>query len=254
MTGKAMTGKQLVRAVLEPLARPVLRRIDARLDDRFRAQTERIDALNGRLEFVRKEILFELRYKPHERTSEAGVEPSILNREKLDRMDDAVRLNLGAGHLSKSEYLNVDTRALDGIDVIADVRSLPFDPDSLAEIYSAHVLEHFPVEELTRVLLPYWVSLLRPGGEFVAVVPDMETMIAEYSAGRLEFEELRDVMYGSQEYDGNFHFNGFSQASIRALFEAAGLTEVNLRVSGRRNGLCYEMEIAGVRPTGEPAR
>ena len=33
----------------------------------------------------------------------------------------------------------------------------------MSEIYSAHLLEHFPEEELSRELLPYWYSLLRPG-------------------------------------------------------------------------------------------
>ena len=243
-----MTGKQLARAVLRPVARPVLRRLDARLDDRLAAQTARVEQLNRRLEFIRKEILFELRHSSRAGEPGGAIESSLLNPAKLEQMAGLVRLNLGAGHVSRPEYLNVDTRALDGIDLVADVRSLPFEGDSVAEIYSSHVLEHFPVEELGKVLLPYWVSLLRPGGEFVAVVPDMETMITEYVAGRMEFEELREVIYGSQEYDGNFHFNGFSQASIRTLFEDAGLTEVEVRASGRRNGLCYEMEIAGVRP------
>lgn len=249
-----MTGKQLARAVLRPIARPVLRQLDARLDDRLAAQSARIEDLNRRLEFVRKEILFELRHSSRAVEPGGAVETSLLNPLKLDQMGDLVRLNLGAGHLSLVQYLNVDTRALDGIDLVADVRSLPFERDSVAEIYSSHVLEHFPAEELGKVLMPYWVSLLRPGGEFVAVVPDMETMIAEYAAGRMEFEELREVMYGSQEYEGNFHFNGFSQASIRTLFEEAGLTEVQVRASGRRNGLCYEMEIAGVRPPVALAR
>jgi hypothetical protein len=222
--------------------------MDAHLDAQVAPLLAHTQALSHRLEFVRKEILLELRYALGGIHPDAEVEGTIVNPTKLAEMGDEIRLNIGAGHLGKPEYLNVDARPLDGIDVVADVRSLPFGEGSVAELFSAHVLEHFPVEELRRVLLPYWVSMLRPGGAFVAVVPDLETMIAEYSAGRLPFEELREVTYGSQEYEGDFHFNGFSQASIQTLFEEAGLRDVAVRASGRRNGMCYEMEVAGVRP------
>lgn len=285
-----MAWRQWLKAPLRPILRPVLVRVDARavaateprlaaIERGFADLTERVqeltstlaklvgpvataaegtyrepfDELAHRIEFVRKEMLFELRYGHPGEGARPEVEPRILNPEKLGRMQGAIRLNLGAGHVSKPEYLNVDVRELDGIDVVADVGHLPFEKGSVAEIFSAHVLEHFPLEELRTVLLPYWVSLLAPGGQFVAVVPDLETMTREYAAGRLDFEELREVTYGTQEYEGDFHFNGFSQESLRSLLEGCGLVEVEYRAWARRNGMCYEMEVAAVRPDDRPA-
>src|ERR1019366_6429736 len=96
-----------------------------------------IDELTRRIEFVRKELLFELRYPDARREAPtAEVEPRVLDAAKLERMRGEIRLNLGAGHVSRPEYLNVDTRELDGIDVLADVRDLPFEKESVAEIYS----------------------------------------------------------------------------------------------------------------------
>jgi hypothetical protein len=268
-----MRWKQLLGAPVRPFVRALVDRVDARLSPRLAELAgsvgslgagldslsrstagglahlaARSENLGNRLEFIRKELLFELRYgrRPGEGGAEV-VEPRVLNPAKLTSMGGAVRINLGAGHVAKPEYLNVDARELEGIDVVADVRNLPFEKGSLAEIYSAHLLEHFPLEELRSVLLPYWVSLLAEGGQFVAVVPDMETMIAEYAAGRLTFEELREVTYGTQEYEGDFHFNGFSKASLCELLEAAGLSDTRVQASARRNGLCYEMEVVGVR-------
>jgi len=281
-----MGWRRVATSPLRTLAGPVLRRLDAatqrslderlgRLSARLDVMQAEIDALHGaiptvlnavsmtaaernvrqsmdglarRVEFIRKEVLYELRYgrRPAEALAEAEVR--VLNPDKLEEMGDRIRLNLGAGHLAKPGYLNVDARPLEGIDVVADVAHLPFEKGSVAEVYSSHMLEHFPVEALRSTLLPYWVSLLRAGGRFVAVVPDMETMISEYVAGTFSFEELREVTYGSQEYDGDFHYTGFSQASLRALLEEAGLADVSTRESARRNGMCFEMEIAGVRP------
>jgi hypothetical protein len=263
-----MTWKQILKAPLRPLVRPLLDRLEAgsraqlaelagtitalgaEVADLDRSVTADLDELAKRFEFVRKEMLFELRYGKREvkvEGSDHEIEPRILNAKKWEAMAQAIRLNLGAGHVTNDGYLNVDARELPDIDVLADVGNLPVEKGSVAEIYAAHLLEHFPVEELRSVLLPYWVSLLREGGEFVAVVPDMETMIREYAAGRMSFEELREVTYGTQEYEGDFHFNGFSQESLRALFESAGLGETSVRVAARRNGMCYEMEIVGVR-------
>ncbi len=225
----------------------ILNQISSQLaSDRNHARS--FDELYRRTEFIRREIMFELRYATGEQPRAVPEhETRILNPAKLAEMGDDVRINLGAGHIPLDPYLNVDQRPLDGIDVVADVRDLPFEKGSLGEIYSTHVLEHFPLEELRRVLLPYWTALLKPGGRFVAVVPDMETMISECAAGRVPFEDFREVAYGSQEYEGDFHFNGFSQDLLTSILSEAGLSDVHIRQAGRRNGLCYEMEVEGRR-------
>ena len=45
-------------------------------------------------------------------------------------------------------------RDLPGVDVVAKAGDLPFEPGSVDEIYSAHLLEHFPQEAMRRRLLP----------------------------------------------------------------------------------------------------
>ncbi len=204
--------------------------------------------LNDRIEFVRRELLFELRYREPETQEKPSTMGRIVNSDKFAEMKGRVRVNLGAGHIALPGYLNLDGRELPDIDVVASVDDLPFEAGTLTEIFSAHLLEHFPVEELRKVLLPHWVSMLVPGGKFVAVVPDMESMIAACAAGEMSFDAFREVTYGAQEYEGDFHFNGFSSQSLCQLFEEAGLSAVTVRETGRPNGLCLEMEIEGSRP------
>jgi predicted SAM-dependent methyltransferase len=221
---------------------------------RLRALENAVGDTGARIEFVRREILLEQRYaaaspSPLPAPTDAGqtVSTRVINEEKVRRMRGNLRLNVGAGHIVRPGYLNVDTRELPGIDIVADVRELPFDEAGVAEIYSSHVLEHFPVEELRRVVLPRWVSLLQDGGKLVAVVPDVETMIAERAAGRMSFEDFVLVMYGGQEYEGDFHFSGFSKEILTHLLEETGLEDVKVIEEGRRNDICYEMEIEAVR-------
>jgi hypothetical protein len=207
--------------------------------------------LTDRVEFIRREILIEQRYsqpaRPNVEEFAAVVSaPVVKSPEKLTGSE--LRVNLGCGHLPLEGYVNVDFRDLPGVDVVADVARLPLDSGSVATLHAAHLLEHFPAEQLTRQLLPYWTSLLRPGGQLVVVVPDSEAMLEAYARGDMGFDELREVTFGGQEYDGDFHFAMFSQDSLGAMLKSVGLADIEVTAHGRRNGLCYEMELTARRP------
>lgn len=229
-------------------------RAAARRDQQTRAEIEEgqssLAELWRRVEVVRREVLFELRYGPAEtvRGPEVTMEPKILNVAKVEAMGDDLFLNVGSGSLCVDGYLNVDIRAIDGVDVVADVGGLPFDDGTVAEVRSSHVLEHFPQEELRRRVLPHWVGKLRPGGTLRAVVPDAVSMMRACAAGAVSFEDLREVTFGGQDYEGDFHFTMFSVESLTLLLEQAGLVEVEVVADGRRNGMCLEMELVARKP------
>ena len=222
--------------------------------------TPHLDTLSWlveRVELIRAEVMNELRYGSADsgggrggaKPGEVGSQPAkVVNAAALSPADGNVRLNLGAGHIAMEGFVNVDIRELPGIDVVANVDDLPFEQGSLAEIFSAHTLEHFPEEELRRRLLPYWIGLLRPGGTFRAVVPDMEAMTKAYSKGKMPFDTLRSVAYGGQEYAGDFHFTGFTPDSLSALLEEAGLVDATVVAKGRKNGDSLECEVQATRP------
>jgi hypothetical protein len=221
--------------------------LNKRVDETAALLAERMARVEQRAEFIRREVLFESRYGGRTKGMTPSAPPEVVAPKKLAAAAD-LRLNLGCGHVPLEGYLNVDGRPLDGVDIVADVGDLPFEPGSVAVIYSAHLLEHFPLEETRRRLLPYWLDLLEPGGTFTVIVPDAESMLAEHAAGRLPFEDLRLVTFGDQEYDGDFHFNMFSKTSLSNLLTGAGFTDVRVIDAGRRNGVCYEMELSARRP------
>ncbi|MCG7392443.1 hypothetical protein MHY87_05940 [Microvirga sp. ACRRW] len=206
-----------------------------------------------RQEFIRSEIMFEMKYAADAGAPGTGhkeaVEPRVVNETKLqDALKEGLRINLGCGHVPLNGYINVDMRALPNVDIVAEVGDLPLQKGLAQEVFSAHVLEHFPQEEMRRKLLPYWRDLLASGGTFRAIVPDAEAMIAKMASGEYSFEEFREVFFGLQEYEGDFHFNMFTPASLRILLEEAGFKNIEVPVQGRRNGKCYEFEIRAVRP------
>jgi predicted SAM-dependent methyltransferase len=204
--------------------------------------------LMGRVEFVRRELMFEMRYggkAPNSQVEKIKTKVEIINKNKYAAArNNQLRLNLGCGHIALEDYLNVDRRALPGVDIVAEADELPFEPGEVDEIFSSHLLEHFPQEQLRRELLPYYFSLLKNGGVFRAVVPDAEAMIQEYTKSNYPYDDMREVIYGAQDYDGDFHFNMFTADSLKKLIEEAGFISVNIDATGRVNGKCFEMEIS----------
>jgi predicted SAM-dependent methyltransferase len=199
-----------------------------------------------RIEFVRRELMFELRYGAGAKDSAKALDVTseIISPDKLeDARKGQLRLNLGCGHIALDGYVNVDRRALPGVDIVSEVNALPLEAGVADEIFSSHLLEHFPEEQLRRELLPYYYELLKTGGSFRAVVPDAQAMISNYAEGNYPYEDMREVLYGAQDYDGDFHFNMFTPESLSALLREAGFATPKIIESGRKNGRCYEFEI-----------
>ncbi|MDA8514746.1 hypothetical protein [Citrobacter sp. Igbk 14] len=201
-----------------------------------------------RLEFIREELMFEFRVKTDtlKDRNNTKIESLVLNNEKYENQN-LRRINVGCGHVQPEGYINVDARQLPGIDVICDAGNLFFDDQSLDEIYSAHLIEHFTEVELSRVILPNWLSKLKKGGVLRIVTPDANSMINDYVQGIMSFEDLRKVTYGAQDYEGDFHYNMFSVDYLIDILSNVGFTNVELIEDNRRNGLCREMELIAVR-------
>jgi predicted SAM-dependent methyltransferase len=89
-----------------------------------------------------------------------------------------IKLDVGGGLRKVAEdYLSVDIRNDDGVDVVCDIENqrLPFDDSSVDEIYTHHTLEHignlvFVMNEFFRVL--HW------GGTVTIIVPHFRSASA----------------------------------------------------------------------------
>ncbi len=211
--------------------------------------------IRDRMEFSRQESMLEIQrlrkvLAVGEATTTVVTETAIKNVDLVTSQlaSGCLKLNLGCGHKPLDGYVNVDSRDLPGIDVVSRIDAMPFEKGQVAEIHSSHLLEHFMQVNLVNDLLPYWFELLRPGGKFIAVVPDGSAMMRSYAAGGMTFEDIRLVTYGGQEYEGNFHYTMFNSSSLASLLDQAGFTDIVVVDEGRRNGLCLELEISARKP------
>ena len=93
------------------------------------------------------------------------------------------KLNLGCGDKILPGYINVDVVESRGgfrTDVVCDLHRLtPFEDDSIDEILSVHVIEHFWRWEVLSVLTE-WVRVLKPGGRMVLECPNLRSACEEF--------------------------------------------------------------------------
>ncbi len=203
-----------------------------------------VELLQKKLEL----LALEQRTADHARV-QPPPQPEVANaeayRSKVVSMPDGLRINVGCGELPLEGYINVDARPGGGIDVVADVRALPFVPGSVRELASAHVVEHFREYELRSRVLPHWRTLLRPDGCVRIVCPDWEAMLARLASGAMTLADFKRITFGAQEYDGDDHFAMYTPATLSAVLVDSGFPRVVCAASGRMNGVCPEMELLG---------
>ncbi|HEX6961347.1 MAG TPA: methyltransferase domain-containing protein [Lacipirellula sp.] len=150
-----------------------------------------------------------------------------------------LRLNLGCGDKILPGYVNVDvapSRAGKKPDVLCDLRRLePFETDSVDEILSVHVIEHFWRWEVADILRE-WLRVLKPGGVMILECPNLATACAELlkDPDRLagpgqEGQRTMWVLYGDPRWKDPLmcHRWGYTPRSLQRLMEEIGLVNVS---------------------------
>ena len=90
------------------------------------------------------------------------------------------KVNLGCGDRYSQDWVNLDFNS-EHPDVISHnlLNSLPFGNEEVDVIYNSHFLEHFSLEEATKILTECY-RVLKKGGIIRIVVPDLESVCREY--------------------------------------------------------------------------
>lgn len=129
-----------------------------------------------------------------------------------------VRLNIGSGKETIVGFTSVDKHV--AADVQADMGDLPYESGSVDEIYCCHALEHVGFHDVPAVLRE-WHRVMRPGGLLRVIVPSLDFACAVWLHGS-DRDYARQIMFGNQEHDGEYHKTGWKESDLRADVEAAG--------------------------------
>jgi len=136
------------------------------------------------------------------------------------------KLNLGCGHDKSSDYLNVDLNASHQPDLLCDVTNLGQLPDNYyAYILANDILEHIPRNKCLYTLKE-WNRVLKKGAILEVQVPNIIGLLKLFTAPERQNitaqEELSRCLYGSQNYNGDYHYNGFTEITIAHNLQQSG--------------------------------
>lgn len=146
-----------------------------------------------------------------------------------------IRLNLGCGDKILDGYINVDvveSRSGKKPDLLCDLHLLkPFADNSVDEILSVHVVEHFWRWEVLDILKE-WVRVLKPGGKMILECPNLKSACEEFlknpdaaAFGGPEGQRSMWVFYGDPRWRDPYmvHRWGYTPESLAKLMLEAGL-------------------------------
>lgn len=140
-------------------------------------------------------------------------------------------LNLGSGNRTYTEYpngyrcINVDERRnLKVLNAVLDLsKGLPFKDECCDYILASDIIEHFPFAK-TKDLLAEWKRVLKPKGVIEFRMPDLAKICKEYIRSG-NTQRTSWLLYGGQDYSGNFHYVGFDRKRFSQICSECGLEE-----------------------------
>jgi len=119
-----------------------------------------------------------------------------------------MKINLGCNDLPLDGFVNIDIDPRVKPDLIADSLHLPYEDESVDEIYAGHLLEHTTPEEEA---LKEWYRVLKKGGKITITVPDIEKSLYLFINEKISLELLNQVVFGANDRDEQNHHQVFTQ-------------------------------------------
>lgn len=132
-----------------------------------------------------------------------------------------LRVHLGCGSVNMSGWVNLDAQVDSHIHLAREGFDLGiFAQESVSVIYASHCLEHLNRDNALRVLRECY-RVLAPGGLLVLSVPSFDRLCEAYlKSGDIELVER--AVLGGQDSQYNYHFQLFTDKSLRGLLREAG--------------------------------
>jgi predicted SAM-dependent methyltransferase len=108
-----------------------------------------------------------------------------------------MKLNLGCHVWKLDGFTNVDIDPKMNPDVLADVLKLPFEDNSVDEIYAGHIIEHLNMKQSEEAIIE-WKRVLKVGGIITITIPDFQTGIYMYENDMISQEMLNKIVFGDE--------------------------------------------------------
>jgi len=142
---------------------------------------------------------------------------------------DPFRLHIG-GEKVKEGWKILNIQPGEGVDFLGTATDLSAIPSGCVDVvYGSHVYEHLDYSRELLIALNEVFRVLKPGGEIMVGVPDLEVLCQLFVHPQLNREQKFYVMrmiYGGQTNPWDYHKVGFSFELLGEFLHAAGFGEI----------------------------
>ena len=115
------------------------------------------------------------------------------------------KLNLGAGNTHFTNWINIDIEPLKKPDLLIDcTKGLPYEPNSVDEIYAGHFFEHLIYPDMITVI-EECVRVLKKDCFMIITIPDMVKTYKYYNEGKFSRDFIDQVAFGREPNPINNH-------------------------------------------------
>ncbi|MEZ5045404.1 MAG: methyltransferase domain-containing protein [Chitinophagaceae bacterium] len=155
----------------------------------------------------------------------------------MNNSTDAFKIEIGCGISPRKGYKSCDIRDLPGVDYVCSAHQLPFENNSVDEIYTRHVIEHFSLKEFLEVLQE-WNRVLKTDGIVYMICPNLlyhcEQMLkypheSFYTKTRGENQRYWGMgsLFGWQQNEYDIHKFGYYFELLRDILTDFGFDQID---------------------------
>lgn len=155
---------------------------------------------------------------------------------------DKKKLHLGCGEKYLDGYINIDYSQKEHTvmsiraDIYQDIKTLKYKENSIDEIRSHHLFEHFSRVDALKFLMT-WQKWLKTGGKLVIETPDYRACSSAYlrAATQKRRMEIGRHVFGSHEASWAYHYDFWDELKFRFVLGRTGFK--NIKFEKYRNSL-----------------
>lgn len=136
-----------------------------------------------------------------------------------------IKLDVGVGDAPAPGYFHADIQYAPGVDIICDARKIPLADNSVIELRSAHLIEHFPKEEIPD-LLKEWYRLVKPNGIIRILVPNFMKVCSQITNKEIPLELGLLWIYGGHRDQYDIHHWGYTFEILKYFLSNAGFLDI----------------------------
>ncbi|MCX5921941.1 MAG: methyltransferase domain-containing protein [Candidatus Dependentiae bacterium] len=165
---------------------------------------------------------------------------SQLSNANIWHSEIPLRLHLGCGENRFSGYVNIDyppsehtVQKTQAADVYANLMTLSMPQNSVDEIRSHHVFEHFDRQN-ALALLCKWYNWLKVDGTLVIETPDFDASIKMLTSSTYSYEQKQSVLrhvFGSHEAYWAVHWDGWYREKFKKILSTLGFENITFELT-----------------------